>query len=339
MLQFVLESAHLECKGRQTYEQGPARVETIWNPQGVSSVTPLLFNRQPASRALSITTTTLDACAPRESIFTAYKYFKYLKPGDSGLRGLLGQDIWDGTYSVVDSFSFPSGASPAAVEGQVGEIVNYSNATRSQLQSTTRMSFALQRNPDATTFLLLRSDTSENGIVRVSNTDLFGQTTALTANGGADYTLLRSTVNYNNVRKTEVIIDYTAGSTELKPSSSSGAGALSGAGGKNARWQFYPVDVALFRFGGTLEVDLTLGGGPSAASYGLFPSANASVDSQGRTLGAVVAADNAAPGSTTKLKYTFTDPRVKTYYVGVQGSWKSPTTASNTYSFQASVKE
>lgn len=315
---------YLECVGTQQLQQGPARTE---NPT-------ITFRGQEASRALSIATTQLQSCSPAESSFTTHKYFD---PYDFGLKAFLGQAIEGGLYTAVDSFSLPNSAVQSGDKGTISTATNYLDRTRRQVDSTTRTSYEIQRHTAQSVFLELKSETLENnGFLRSTTRDLYGK---VPSSSGSDYSLLRSTVSYNNARKTEVVIDYTANLTQLEPSYQSGSGTLNGVPFGTQQWRFFAIDVEPFKFGGSIEVEITLGSGTSGASYDLFDTSTPSLTAEGRPLGSLANAYDVSPGSKTTLTYNFSNSRIKTYFLGVEGNWGSPSSATNTYSFEVWVRE
>lgn len=315
---------YLECVGTQLLEQGPARTEEP----------PIMFKGIEASRSMSISTTNLQSCSPEQSSFTTYKYFDH---NNTALKVPLGQDISGGVYSVVDTFALPKSALKSGDKGLIGSLTNYGDRTRQQLEGTTQMSYEVQPHTAQSVFLLLRSETIDSsGFMRAITNDLYGKSPS---GSGSDYSLIRSTVSYNNARKTEVVIDYTANLTKLEPTTQSGSGTLNGVKPGTQKWRFFAIDVEPFKFGGNLKVEINLGAGQSGASYDLFVTSSPPVAADGRPLGSLAYAYDVAPGSKTTLTYSFSDNRIKTYFLGIQGSWSSPTTATNTYSFKAEVKE
>lgn len=315
---------HLECVGTQRLEQGPARTEEP----------PIIFKGMEASRVMSIATTNLQNCSPEQSSFTTYKYFD---PKNTSLKAPLGQDIVGGVYSVVDTFALPKSVLKSGDKGVIGSWTNYADRTRQQLEGTTRMSYEVQPHTAQSVFLSLKSEAIDSsGFIRAMTTDLYAKSPS---GSGSDYSLVRSTVSYNNARKTEIVIDYTANLTKLEPSTQSGSGTLNGVKPGTQKWRFFAIDVEPFKFGGTLKVEITLGAGQSGASYDLFVTSSPPVAADGRPLGSLAHAYDVAPGSKTTLTYSFSDNKIKTYFLGIQGNWNSPTTATNTYSFKSEVKE
>ena len=315
---------YLECVGTQLLEQGPARTE----------VPPIVFQRIEASKSMSITTTKLKSCTPEQSSFTTYKYFDHK---NETLKALIGQDIVGGAYSLVDSFELPKSTLKSGDKGDIGSLTNYSDRTRQTVDGKTIMSYEIQRHTAQSVFFLLKSETIDpSGFIRSITKDLYGKSPS---GSGSDYSLMRSTVNYNNARKTEIVIDYTANLTELEPSYQSGAGSLTGGTPGTNKWKFFAIDVAPFTFGGTMKVEISLGAGQSGASYDLFFTSSPPVTADGRPLGSLANAYDVAPGSKTTLTYNFTNNKIKTYYLGVQGNWNSPISATNTYTFEAWVTE
>ncbi len=315
---------YLECVGTQLLEQGPARTE---EPA-------LMFRGIKASRAMSITTTKLQSCSPTESSYTTYKYFS---DTNSTLKGLLGQDVTDGIFSVVSSFNLPPDNVKSGDKGVIGSLTNYSDRTLQKIDGTTRLSYEILRQTAQSVLLVLKSEALEsNGFTRLVTNDLYGKSLSAT---GSDYNLLRSTISYNNARKTEVVIDYIANLTQIEPSYQSGSGSLQGGTPGTQQWRFFPIDVSAFKFGGTLEIEISLGSGQSAASYDLFVTSSPPVTAEGRPIGSLVNAYDVAPGSKTTLKYNFSNNKIKYYFLGVQGNLGSPSSATNTYSFESWVKE
>jgi len=315
---------YLECVGTQLLEQGPARTETP----------PIFFKGKEASQAMGIATTKLQSCSPNESSITTYKYYDH---DNVGLQLPLGQDIVGGTFSMVDAFALPNSSLKSGDKGELGLMTNFSDRTRRQIEGTTRMTYEVQRHTAQSVFLVIQSENIDiSGLTRSITRDWYGKSPA---GSGSDYNLMRSTVSYNNARKTEVVLDYTANLTELEPSYRSGSGSLKGGTPGSPKWQFFAINAAPFKFGGTLKVEITLGPGQSAASYDLFVTSSPPVTAEGRPLGSLANAYDAAPGSKTTLTYNFSGNKVKTYFLGVQGSWTSPSSATNTYTFEAWVTE
>lgn len=315
---------YLECVGTQLLEQGPARTLTP----------PITFRGIKASSAVNFTTTKLQSCSPAESSFTTYKYFN---AENSSFKALLGQDIDGGIFSVLDSFTLPNMAVQSGSKGTIGFSTNYSDRSRSQIDSTTRMTYEVQRHTAQSVFWELKSETFDNnGFLRSTTRDLYGK---VPSSSGSDYSLLRSTVSYNNVRKTEVVVDYTANLTELEPSYQSGSGTLTGVKPGTQQWRFFAIDVEPFKFGGSIKVEINLGSGLSGASYDLFGTSTPSTTADGRPLGSLANAYDVPPGSKTTLTYNFSNNKTPSYFLGIQGNWYSPSSATNTYSFEVWVTE
>lgn len=317
---------YLTCVGTQRLEQGPARTETP----------PVFFKGVEASRAISIATTRLQSCSPNESSFTTYKYFDSNNINNV-VKAPLGQDIIGGTFSVVDSFTLPNSDLKSGDKGVIGLMTNFSDRTRQLREGTTRISYEVQRHTAQSVFLVIKSESIDiSGFVRSITNDVYGKNPS---GSESDYSLMRSTVSYNNARKTEVVMDYTANLTQLEPSYRSGSGSLVGGTPGTQQWKFFAIDVAPFKLGGTIKIEISLGPGPSGASYDLFGTSSPSVTADGRPLGSLANAYDVTPGTKTTLTYNFSSNKIKTYFLGIQGNWGSPSTTTNTYSFEAWVTE
>ena len=119
----------------------------------------------------------------------------------------------------------------------------------------------------------------------------------------------------------------------------SGTGTLHGTKVNTQNWTFIPIDLTQFTHGGTLHIDIVLGDGQSSASYDLFTTNTPSLTSDGRPIGSLVHAYDVPPNTTTNLSYVFTgNGGNRIYYLGIEGNWGSPISASNNYAYIISVK-
>lgn len=315
---------YLECTGTQLLEQGPARTLTP----------PTYFNGVEARRAMSIATTKLQYCSPNESSFSTYKYFQN---NIAGIQAPLGQEIIGGTFSQVDSFELPNHELRSGDKGDIGLMTHFRDRKRLEVEGTTRISYEIQRHTAQSVFLVLKSEHIESGgFVRSITKDYYGKSPT---GSESDYSLMRSIVSYNNARKNEVVLDYTENITQLVPSYQSGSGSLNGVTPGTQKWRFFAIDVEPFKFGGTIRVEISLGSGQSGASYDLFDTSTPFITADGRPLGSLANAYDFPPGTKSTLTYNFSNNKTKTYFLGIQGNWGSPSSATNTYTFETWITQ
>jgi hypothetical protein len=117
-----------------------------------------------------------------------------------------------------------------------------------------------------------------------------------------------------------------------------GSGTLHGTPINTQNWQFFPIDVSQFANGGTIHISISLGAGQSAASYDLFTTTTPALTSEGRPIGSLANAYDVSPSTTTNLSYAFNaNGGNRIYYLGIEGNWFSPTSATNTFNYTVTV--
>jgi hypothetical protein len=314
-----------ECTGTQRVLQGP----------GAATTPGTFFNGFEALKSLSTNSSQLNNCSPAQSSLTSEKYFKSVA---TGLMTYLGEEIDNGPSTLVDTFVLPTGLFKSGDQGSVGSMVTYTNRSRAQIDSRTQLSYRVLKHTTSSVFLTLISEIKEDsGLLRATQTDLYGVNPATTGN---DYVLMRSTVVYNNARKTEVVIDYSANFTEINPPRQGGAGALNAAAVADQPWTWFAIDVTPYLFGGEMQIVVQLGGGNMDANIELTASPpDTPIGPPVGTLSPRVQAMGVTPGSKTTLTYKLTNNLNGTYYLGVQGANAKTPDASNTFLFDAWIKD
>lgn len=96
------------------------------------------------------------------------------------------------------------------------------------------------------------------------------------------------------------------------------------------------LDTTKFINGGTITMQVVLGNGTSAASYDLYKN-QITIGSNNRPLNSLKNAYDVSPGTTTNLTYQFQPSSTNTYVFGVEGSWFSPVSATNTVSYSINI--
>ena len=318
-----------ECTGRQEVRQDPA---TWLNP-------PPRVNNTLALRATHVADTVLKDCSPSSSRFTTYKYFADLGPQVNGVMQypLLGQEVVNGDYSTVEgTFNLPSGDLRSGQSGTLATLQSFTDRTRNIKNGRTQLAYRVLPHTSSSVFLELVAttyDSNQRESVRV--TDYYGKDPAA-ADGR--YGLIGSHVVYNNLRRNEVVLNYTRSGIEKEPARYSGQGNIQGTPPGTQNWQFFPIDVTDFPAGGEITIIIRLGQGASSASYDLFDNNTPALTADGRPRDSLANAYDVPPGSVTTLRYRFPAGGTRIYYLGIEGNWFSKTTDVNTFTYDVWVQ-
>ena len=193
----------LDCEGQQIIEK--SAVET----------TNQFYDGNPLVRSKTVVKTTLNNCSPPTSQLTTYRY--YVNQYSCRIAGACGnnfelirQEIVGGLYSFPqDPFLnlFPSGALKSGDKSDVGVLLNYLDAPRTDKQSKTVLSYEVLSDTCCSVLLVINSKTYDtNGTLLVDSKDYFGKATSSI---GLPYSLLKTVANYNTPQKNEVSVVYS----------------------------------------------------------------------------------------------------------------------------------
>lgn len=325
----ALTYRYQECTGRQEVRQDPA---TLLNP-------PPRVNNTVALRATHVADTVLKDCSPTTSRLTTYKYFADRGPQATAVLQypLLGQEIVGGDYSTVEgTFELPSGALRSGQSGTLADIQSFTDRTRNIKNGRTTLQYRVLPHTSNSVFLELVAttfDSNQRESVRV--TDYYGKDPAA---ADSRYGLIGSQVLYNNLRRNEVVVNYTRSGIEKAPALYSGQGTLRGTPPGTQNWTFFPIDVKDYPNGGEMTIVIRLGQGRSAASYDLFYNNTPALTADGRPRDSLVNAYDVPPGAVTTLRYRFPAGGPDTYYLGIEGNWFSSTTDENTFTYDVWIQ-
>jgi hypothetical protein len=193
----------LECVGKQVIEK--SAVET----------TTQFYNAYPLVRTKTVVDTTLSNCSPPTSQFTTYRY--YINQYSCRIAGACGnnyelvrQELVGGLYSFPqDPFLnlFPSGTLKSGDKNDVGVLLNYSDAPRTDKQGKTVLSYEVLSDTCCSIVLVINSKTYDpNGTLLVEAKDYYGKSASSI---GLPYSLLKTVANYNTPLKNEVSVVYS----------------------------------------------------------------------------------------------------------------------------------
>jgi hypothetical protein len=97
------------------------------------------------------------------------------------------------------------------------------------------------------------------------------------------------------------------------------------------------LDTTKFINGGVISMQVVLGNGASRASYDLYRNEITTGGAQNRPINSLANAYDVAPGSTTNLTYQFQPSSTDTHVFGVEGSWLSAVSATNSFAYRVSI--
>jgi hypothetical protein len=193
----------MECVGNQVIEKSAVENTTQF------------YNGYPLVRTKTVVDTTLSNCSPPTSQFTTYRYFvNQYSCRVAGACGnnfeLVRQEIAGGLYSFPqDPFlnQVPSGALKSGDKGDVGVLLNFTDAPRTDKQGKTVLSYEVLADTCCSIVLVVNSKTYDtNGTLLVDVKDYYGKSASTL---GLPYSLLKTVSSYNTPLKNEVNVVYS----------------------------------------------------------------------------------------------------------------------------------
>jgi hypothetical protein len=193
----------MECSGQQVIDKSAVETSTQF------------YNATPLVRTKTVVNTTLNNCSPPTSQFTTYRY--YINQYSCRIAGACGnnyelvrQEVVGGLYAFPqDPFLnlFPTGALKSGDKNDVGVLLNYADAPRTDKQGKTLLSYEVLSDTCCSVLLMINSKTYDNNGTLMSDVkDYYGKSTSSI---GLPYSLLKTVANYNTLQKNEVIVVYS----------------------------------------------------------------------------------------------------------------------------------
>jgi hypothetical protein len=197
LLKANLAYKYQECVGTQTVTQ------TVAAP----TVPVTIFDGYEALVAKYTVENSLNGCSPQMASFTTYKYFAVTnpRPGFTLKYPLLGQKVVNGDFaSFYLPFNLPDTPLKSGDTGSIGTLKYYKSSNKAFLTGSSLLSYEILKYTNNAVFIAIYADNYNDNYNLVSKTtEIYGRDPKL----DKEYKLIRTTVKYNNPRRTEVIIE------------------------------------------------------------------------------------------------------------------------------------
>ena len=161
-------------------------------------------------RTITEVNTRLNNCSPPVSKFLTDKFYKKTSCINcSADYQLVKQEIIGGLYSEPESsFKLPTEPVKIGTSAVIGELKNYTTFNKVDYQGKSLISYETSFDGCCSTMIVVKSKTYDSGnALTVEVKDYYSK---ITSQIGVPFSLIRTVASYNNLKRNEMVIEYSA---------------------------------------------------------------------------------------------------------------------------------